>query len=333
MAVCAFGNLHFAGAKPVRPTVVVFGVDRHSEFADEAIHRLQGELRAAGYEPLLRLLADLQNVEAQFASAAADKSVAAVFVLREGSIEQTAEFLLWQPGSQRQQQRSIDLSQEPPVRAARLLAIRVAEFLRSQTAILPPAEAQPQATALAPEPPTARFVPTIAPELAVGVSVLTEAFVSSQMGVSTNAGLIRTLSPNASLILRASWFGQVAGGALIEPEAQSEIARQMFCLEFGAARMVASRVSAFALASVGAHRLAATAEVQPGFVARNRVAWSALGGGQVGARIRLNSIFSLETNVGLLALTSAPDVFIADRRVQTFGRPTLLAGLSMVGTL
>lgn len=199
IAVCAFANLHSAGAKPARPTVVVFGVDRHSEFADEAINRLQGELRAAGYEPSLRLLTDLQNVESNFAGAAADKSVAAVFVLREGKIEQTAEFLLWQPRSQRQQQRTIDLSHEPPARAARLLAIRVAEFLRSQTAILPPGQAQPQA-AVSPEPPPAPFVPRVVPQISLGVGVLTDALRSPQMGLSANVGFARTFRPNASFI-------------------------------------------------------------------------------------------------------------------------------------
>jgi len=326
-----------AFAKTTRQTVIVFGASESTAFAQEAISRLQGELRAAGYEPQLQLVNDLANVETQFASVADDTTVAAVFVLREGQIKQTAEFLLWQPSSQRQQRREIDLSQEPPVRAARLLAIRVAEFLRSQTAILPPAEVktkaeEPTATAAEKPAPTS-FRATLQPQLSFGVASLTDSFRSPSFGIYANAALARHTTPNLDLVVRVSWFGQVTDRTITASEGQAELSRQMFCLELGANRYLSSRFSAFGFASAGAHRLSSSSQAQPGFEGRSNRTSTAIAGGILGARARLSTHVSVEAAFGMWALANAPDLYIAGRNLQTLGRPTELALLSVVGSL
>lgn len=324
-------------AKATHQTVVVFGASENSAFGQEAINRLQGELRAAGYEPQLRLVVDLTNVEDLFATVAADAKVAAVFVVREGQLQQTAEFLLWQPVSQRQQSREIDLSQEPPAQAARLLAIRVAEFLRSQTAILPPAEVRPKEDALVAEPvkepPLPIFHATLQPQLSVGAGSLTDAFRSPSFGIFASAGLSRHTTPHLHLAARLAWFGQAVDRTLTAPEGQAETSRQIFLLEIGIARSFATRFSAFGFASAGAHRLSSNSTAQPGFASRNDIAWSSLAGGQLGARAKLSSHVSLEAAFGIWALTTAPELYLAGRKQQTLGRPTELASISVIGTL
>lgn len=330
-----FGSTTFG--KTTRQAVVVFGASDNTAFAQDAINRLQGELRAAGYEPQLKLLSDLTNVEAQFANVAVDATVAAVFVLRQGQIKQTAEFLLWQPVSQRQQRREIDLSQEPPAQAARLLAIRVAEFLRSQTAILPPAEIQKEVNERTPsateKPVSPSFQPTLQPQITVGVGALSDSFRSPCLGIYTNAALARHTQPGLDLVVRLSWFGQVTDRTISASEGQAELSRQMFFLEAGATKHIASRLAAFGFASLGAHRLFASSQAQPGFESRSQIAWSSLAGAQLGARAKLSARISLEASFGVWTLANAPELYFAGRKQQSLGRPTELAAISVVGTL
>jgi len=334
LALCSFCNIPVASAKPVRPIVVVFGSSETTAFEEEAINRLQGELRAAGYEPELRLVIELTEVQSLFATVAENKNVAAVFVLRAGAIEQTAELLLWQPVSQRQQRKVIDLSRELPQRAARLLAIRVAEFLRSQTAILPPAEPAEPATvaqAMPVQPDRETVARSLRPHFGLGVAALTETFRSAQMGVSIEAGMMRGLRDNLDLLVRATGFLQLIDGSIAEPEGQAEIGRQMFCLEFGLARMFVKGFSGFAVASVGGNRLSVSPQAQPGYESQDAVRWTGQVGSRIGVRAKLSSGWALEAYVGAWILPNAPELFIADTSVQTLGRPTVLAGLSMGG--
>ncbi len=314
--------------------VVVFGSSETTAFAQEAINRLQGELRAAGYEPELRLVAELTEVQSLFDTVAENKNVAAVFVLRVGAIEQTAELLLWQPVSQRQQRRVIDLSRELPPRAARLLAIRVAEFLRSQTAILPPAEPSSPVTLAQTEPPQPvrePFDASLRPHVGLGIAALTETFRNAQMGVSVQAGMMRRLRDNLDLLVGATGFLQLTNGSIAEPEGNAELKRQVLGLEFGLGRNLGEIFSVFALTSAGAHRLSVLPKARPGFESHDAVRWTGLFGSRIGVRAKLLSGWAVEAHVGAFILPNAPELFIAGRSVQTLGRPAVLAGLSIGG--
>jgi hypothetical protein len=155
------------------------------------------------------------------------------------------------------------------------------------------------------------------------------------------AGSVSTWAP----LLAVSAFSGHVGGRLVatglgssteltQPAGSARVAYGLALAELAARQPFGSHFETTASLSVGAARLAIDGAPAAGSLDNGHDGrlWSAVGGGGVGAAIRI-SRFTLAMDARVLLLATATEVRIDGQEVQRAGRPLFCIGASMGGRI
>jgi hypothetical protein len=202
----------------------------------------------------------------------------------------------------------------------------------------PRAEVQEREPPAAPPVVERRFEPT--PEerpsapLGRGVDLAAGASWIGAGSVSNWAPLVAlsAFSGHVGGRLVATGFG--SSTELTQPTGSAQVAYGLALAELAARQPFGSHFETTASLSVGAARLSIDGAPAPGSLDQGHAGslWSAVGGGGVGAAIRI-SRFTLAMDARVLLLATATEVRIDGQEVQRAGRPLFCIGASMGGRI
>jgi hypothetical protein len=345
-ALLVFLAWHFFGqtahASPSR--VVVIRPPSTDQVTAEAIHRVAGELVAAGFEVAFLSANPERDERAQLAAAAErldPVATFAIFLAREGG---SAELWLTDRASGKTVIQRVETRSISPGRVSAVLAVRAVEVLRASFLDLRPKQENtasaagssapiadvpaPGATSPAsPNEPTAIERSSLqAPAASVGVAVL-----HSFQGIGPGLLPVAKLSYGSG-----AWAGRLSlaglgasvrvdglvGSALVRQEVLSAELLAVL-LKHGLFRM-------FGSVGGGLYRFRLTGEAATPYYAKEGDLTTPMITAGVGAEARLGPHLSMIFDVAALLTSTSAVVRFLDAEVASAGRPSVLAGIGVV---
>ena len=323
------------------PTVVLLSIAASSDVTTEAMARVNGELKAAGFEVAV-VPSGGDDARRELESAAHDHNAIAAFAIFVRSTERgTSVAEIWVSDRIRQKLVIQDAvlhdtdrgrgSEILAVRAVELLKASLADFWTSAPAPAPAPSVEPQAQATARDsarPPRRPF----ASGFGVGVGV----------GVVESFGAMReTWSPDATasygwpsgFSLRATFVGLGPAVALSATRGSASVGQQLALLEAVKTWWPGAAIVPFVTAGAGAQHVRVVGAGDSPYQGHTWDGWSLALAAGVGLALPLVSSLSFVAQARGVAAWPSAAVDVAGTEVGRVGGPALLADAGLFGAL
>jgi hypothetical protein len=323
------------------PTVVLLSVAASSDVTTEAMARVNGELKAAGFEVAV-VPSNGDDARRELESAAHDHDAIAAFAIFVRSAARgTSVAEIWVSDRIRQKLVIQDavLHDTDRGRGSEILAVRAVELLKASLADF---------WASSPPPPPAPSVEPQAPATARDTARPPRRPFASGVGVGVGVGVVEsfgamreTWSPDATasygwpsgFSLRATFVGLGPAATLSATRGSASVGQQLALLEAVKTWWPGAAIMPFVTAGAGAQHVRVVGAGDSPYQGHTWDGWSLALAAGVGLALPLVSSLSFVAQARGVAAWPSAAVDVAGTEVGRVGAPALLADAGLFGTL
>lgn len=313
-----------ASAPPTTTTIVLVEPEAPSLFVKEALTRLAGELRAAGFS-VVRVTSAKPDPRGSLEDALATSGAAAGIVLERNEDRARAEIWVSDRLTGKLSVRPLSGDDGPPV-----LAVRAVELLRASLLELEP-EATPKGVERAPidalvkRPPVEKPAPHASLRAGFGVEASFVTTLHPEVGAFAFAPALRAFgSADMGLGGRLTVVAPMLGTELEGALGIARITTELFLAEIVYTPPLSEWVNLTAALGLGGMHLAATGELDEPARARSEDLGAFVIAPSVGLVARVAGTFALTLEGGAFFAVPPPRIEMGDEELGVLARPSLV---------
>jgi hypothetical protein len=333
-------QVHAAATPPAGPTVVLLQPATSPHAVSGALVRVRGELSAEGFEVLVVTASIGPDVRGSLERSIPSRDAVATVAVVPGEDPGTTEVWVVDRVTGKTVVRRVSVEVDSP-RASEVLAVRAVELLRASFLELAIGEGRRP-------PPGQAALPATPPVVRRWVAEELEGTRRWDWGVEVGGGVVGSFERLAPAFLplvrveaayRGRYVARVSGAGfgppaeIALPSGRAEVSQQLALAEGAIVFRTGRRLQPMLTLGAGVLHFAAEGIVAFPYTGRSGERWAFAASAGAGVRLHLHRRFELAIEAGAIGAWPYPVVRFFDTEAARAGRPSVMAGLTLIGWL